>query len=1302
MRPHSRSIALAVLAILLGQGVAPAQDLLCGKTLRRALEQKYDRVTFSARADEVVSITVAAVADPVQDLNFQPEFQVEAPDGDIVRLAGPDAPRTCESPNQQCETTPLPLDGDYIIIVSDNGKKQTGTYAITLEAVSQTAEGSWNGPPTPSAPDAPFCKRFNDAGKADGTQAIAFDTPVTGVIDDQGETDTFTFVGTTGQTVTGDLSMLPGTASGVFDPRWRLFDPSGQPVGTECSDPSCTRGPFGSEGVYTIKVYDSVYAATGGYALVLRDSDATTTTTTTSTTTTTTPDGGVTTPTTQPESDGGPTYELSRTLRRPPLFTPPEALGASVAASATRLLIGVPDDQTGGPEQTRRGLPLGAAYLMSVVGAPPQPSYGELLQSFYKPDGSSEGDRFGAAVALLDDDTAAVGAPGGDVRDVPAQGGTVFGAGAVYLFPPDGSNVQVITAPRPTTADDPPVATGDEFGATLAAQGGELFIGAPGQAGTGLAYLVSGGKFTQRFNPRDAGSPDPPRAGDRFGAAIAAAGDLLAIGAPADSAHPGRVYLYDRRNGLWRVLRSPTPEGGDEFGAAVAFVDSTLVIGAPGVAKVFRVQSVDPPVVEFGPSGFARLGDALAPVPGGVLVGAPKAGDLEGGVVLQLDLEGSVLAMYRKLAPEVDDGYGTALAAAADGRVFIGAPRDDAGNPDGGAVYAYSAGTTVEEAIFRKRVVAAEFGSSAAADDTKIVVGAPGDAGIGAVYAFDAQPPCPGGVCTPLRAFPGLTGEPSRFGQAVALADGDALIGAPDERVSGADDVGAAYLAALEAGRVRIGNPDSHAMAGDQFGFAVTSIENDLLVGAPLLGSTDTGAVFVFDERTRQRRLTLRNPVPTTGDFFGAAIAAEGDGVAVGAPFDGTAAPKAGAVYLFRRASGELLEGKPLVSPEPRARELFGAAVAISADVIVVGAPSDDVGQPGRAYVFERQSRGLVRILENPNRTGAGDRFGAAVAIVDGLVLVGAPRTDVSGVADTGAAYLFDLERRPPSTFDNPESGEGDKFGSVVASAPWGFLITAPRPGRTFVYRRAASDGLAVRNALAVTAAGPRCGDGIRQDGEQCDDGNAIDTDSCTNDCRIACCIIDPQPEARCNDFDPCTDDALDPVSGQCVNTDNGRCCTSDASCAGQNDVCRVCAGCSLFAWDCCGSGSACLLSSPECQGLSCFEKATCECQGGLTCSEEGATPRAGMSDGFREACDLLRQEEAPGFSESPVADARAFAKRSRKALRAARRETRRAYRQGAISKTCRKDYLNTIRLVRKSIPHGGRLNACARAKNEG
>src|SRR5262249_40225835 len=274
-------------------------------------------------------------------------------------------------------------------------------------------------------------------------------------------------------------------------------------------------------------------------------------------------------------------------------------------------------------------------------------------------------------------------------------------------------------------------------------------------------------------------------------------------------------------------------------------------------------------------------------------------------------------------------------------RVVIGSPGDDAGTVDGGAVYVYGPTNNTPEAVFRKRLAPSGFGKSLSANATDVVVGAPEDAeGHGAVYRFDTRIPCTSDC--------GLVGTPvtgpvagSRFGRTVAVLDGTALVGAPSQDGPQGTDIGSAYVVNPTQVGPQLADPDP--VAGDQFGFTVAAADNDLLVGAPLLGTTDTGAVFVFDQSNGfSRRVTFRKPTPTAGDFFGAAIAVDGDTVAVGAPFDNTAAQNGGAVYLFRRATAELLRMQPLVSGMPVARELFGSALAISPQWIVVGAPLQD------------------------------------------------------------------------------------------------------------------------------------------------------------------------------------------------------------------------------------------------------------------------------------------------------------------------------------------------------------------------
>src|SRR5262249_37805981 len=156
----------------------------------------------------------------------------------------------------------------------------------------------------------------------------------------------------------------------------------------------------------------------------------------------------------------------------------------------------------------------------------------------------------------------------------------------------------------------------------------------------------------------------------------------------------------------------------------------------------------------------------------------------------------------------------------------------------------------------------------------------------------------------------------------------------------------------------------------------------------------------------------------------------------------------------------------------------------------------------------------------------------SAVAAAGENVLVGAPGVHTAAV-DTGAAYLFDGRTGAlMQAFLNPAQGAFDHFGSAVAAGPPGLLVGAPGPSPRYVFPPIARASSAPRPATIEPAVDvPRCGDGIVEPGEVCDDGNTVDTDDCRNDCSGPfCCTLDPLQQVRCDDNDPCTDDSLDPV----------------------------------------------------------------------------------------------------------------------------------------------------------------------------
>jgi uncharacterized repeat protein (TIGR01451 family) len=203
----------------------------------------------------------------------------------------------------------------------------------------------------------------------------------------------------------------------------------------------------------------------------------------------------------------------------------------------------------------------------------------------------------------------------------------------------------------------------------------------------------------------------------------------------------------------------------------------------------------------------------------------------------------------------------------------------------------------------------------------------------------------------------------------------------------------------------------------DRMGQSVAVSGDTAVVGAYLAndGSTiDSGTVYVFkrdtaDAWSRQQRIP--SPSPTSNDLFGNAVAISGNTLVVAAVQDDEAsAINAGAVYVFTRSGVSWSLQQRLNASDATANAGFGRSVAIDGDTLVVGAYQ--AAGTGAAYVFTRsgstwsQQQRLVG-----SDTAAADHFGGSVAISGDRLVIGAERADI-GVppnrkVDVGAAYVY-------------------------------------------------------------------------------------------------------------------------------------------------------------------------------------------------------------------------------------------------------------------------------------------------------
>ena len=208
--------------------------------------------------------------------------------------------------------------------------------------------------------------------------------------------------------------------------------------------------------------------------------------------------------------------------------------------------------------------------------------------------------------------------------------------------------------------------------------------------------------------------------------------------------------------------------------------------------------------------------------------------------------------------------------------------------------------------------------------------------------------------------------------------------------------------------------------SGAQFGDSI-AIDGDLvIVGEPgaRIGNESIGRVHVFHKDATDWTLlqTIECPEPTIGDLFGDRVAARGGLLVIGARgHRANGLASAGGVFVLRRGAVGYAPVQKLTATAPQAQALFGGALAIDGERIVVGSAYETVNQAtaGAAYVFARD--GSTWLLES-RMQGSGARFGASVAISGEWLAIGAPSDAIAGY-EAGALHLF---RRVDDAWSEP------------------------------------------------------------------------------------------------------------------------------------------------------------------------------------------------------------------------------------------------------------------------------------------
>lgn len=691
-------------------------------------------------------------------------------------------------------------------------------------------------------------------------------------------------------------------------------------------------------------------------------------------------------------------------------------------------------------------------------------------EAYVKAPNVNIGDNFGFSVSIYND-TLVAGATAEDSNQITITNGTtassdnsVNGAGAAYVFKRTGTSWAQQAYLKPPNTD-----VGDNFGYSVSVFGDSIIVGAPFEAsnqttitngttassnnsvtGSGAVYVFkrTGTTWAQEAYVKAPNSGS----GSYFGYRVNAYNDTFIVGAPLEPSNQttitngatasnntslsnaGAAYIFTvDRVANWSqqaYVKAPNAEASDAFGSVVAISEDTVVVSATAEAS-------NQVTITNGTTASANNSAADA------------------GAVYVFKRTGVNWAQQAYIKPpnmEAGDSFGISIAISGD-TIAVGASAEDSNQTTitngttasannsanrSGAVYVFKrTGTTwAQQAYIKAPNAEADdlFGVSVAISGDTLVVGAVGE--------DSNQTTITNGTTASVDNSLSGSGAAYVFKRNGTTWAQEAYLKAPN--VNTGDNFG--YSVSIFGDTIVVG---AQSEASNQ-----TSITNGTTASADnsLVGS---GAAYVF-KRTGNawaQEAYLKASNANVNDLFGKDVTISGDTIAVNAEYEdanqtwitnGTTASSnnsistAGAVYVFKRTGSTWAQEAYLKPPNVGSNNYFGTSVAISGDLIVVGALGEASNQTtitngttassnnsspftGAAYVFKRTGTTWAQESYIKAVNAEGDAFGWSVDISGNTVVVGAPseasdQTTITNgstasssnlAPDSGAAYIY-------------------------------------------------------------------------------------------------------------------------------------------------------------------------------------------------------------------------------------------------------------------------------------------------------
>lgn len=480
---------------------------------------------------------------------------------------------------------------------------------------------------------------------------------------------------------------------------------------------------------------------------------------------------------------------------------------------------------------------------------------------------------------------------------------------------------------------------------------------------------------------------------DEFGAALALSGNTAVVGARSEDSNQtsitngtsattnnsrtgsGAVYVYGRVGSTWfqqAYIKAVNADSSDEFGTAVDISGDSIIVGAPLEASNLTTVT----------NGTTASSDNSITGAGAAYIYKRTGGTWYQEAFVKVANIDVLNSEWPQSAKRVKIRGDTALVSyeyeQSSGTSIINGTgaNTDINLWGSGAVFVYqrTGNTWVQQAYLKpsRAKFWGYFGRALAIDSDTIAVGADDDSDFTTVLNGT------GATTAGQNTYSGAVYVYKRTGNTWAQ---QAILKASNARA----DQGFGEAVALDTDTIVVGAVGESSLE--------TSVLNGTLASSDNSGLS-SGAAYVFNRTgdTWVQGAYLKASNADSSDLFGKSVAISGSRIVIGAPEEdanqaivtngasassNNSSSKAGAAYVFKKTAGSWAQVAYLKAPNAGANDLFGTAVAIDGDTVIVGAHKEDSNQAtitngltastnnsssssGAAYVFTDLSAAVV------------------------------------------------------------------------------------------------------------------------------------------------------------------------------------------------------------------------------------------------------------------------------------------------------------------------------------------------------